>query len=160
MPERKLSKRQHVILTESPREQTAWDQDNNKPIYTEWQHFRLGYKHGKRSDQPVGWFQSSNFGGTLNVRWLWTESNGHFAPEFTLNGDNPQAITLAAKVGRALCELERSRKTSSRKTPEALVEALKATVVEYVEGAWATYKPLRVPGENAMLTLARAAREN
>jgi hypothetical protein len=45
--------------------------------------------------------------------------------------------------------------------PDQVIDLLKATVVEYVddraEGCYDDYRPLRVPGENPMLTIARYA---
>ena len=40
--------------------------------------------------------------------------------------------------------------------PSHLVERIGAVTVEYVDDSWHTYRPLRIPGESPLISLARA----
>jgi hypothetical protein len=155
MNEQKLSKRQYMTVVESEKcDPTRGDRD---PIYSVFQYFRLRFKHLKGSNRPAGYYHDSSgsYDATVNVRWLYTESNRYFAPEITFR-PTEKGIKTAHKVGQAIHTLG-----YREETPEGLVEALKASVVEYMDdnkdGCWDDYRPLRVWGENAMETLARAA---
>lgn len=151
----KLSKRQHMIVQQSGKvkpERPSFGSD--EPVHTLHQHFRFGRKHQKGSTRPVGYFHTGgNYEETVHVKWLWTEKLEFFAPEVTFR---PRGVKVAIKVAKALDAFG-----YRQGNPDSLSEALKATVVEYMNdnapGCWDDWRPLRVPGENAMMTIARAA---
>jgi hypothetical protein len=96
-------------------------------IYRLHQYFRLRLRHLKGSNRPAGYFHNC-YGG----------------------------VKTATKVGEALRSFG-----WHEASPDKLVELLSATVVEYIddqkEGCWDDYRPLYIPGEPAMVTIARAA---
>ena len=156
-PKINLSKRQHVILTEGRKEQTTFSHDSNEWIYTYHQHFMLAQKHGKGSEHPKGWYQAGYSSASITIRWLFTESRGgsYFAPELRFSAKDGNGVwKLTEKMGKAFQAMP---SYGSECSPERLIQEMKATVVEYVENGWRTYKPIRVFGEDPLMTLARAA---
>lgn len=153
MSERNLTKAVFMTVVESDKCEPT--QGVRSQIYTVWQYFTPRHKHRKGSNRPAGYFHTGigSFDAQVTVRWLWTEENGFFAPEITFR---PSGRRTANQVAKALAKVE--RKDGG---PENLSEALGATVVEYVNdnapGCYDDYRPIRVPGEPAMVTLARAA---
>jgi hypothetical protein len=125
-------------------------------IYRLHQYFRLRLRHLKGSNRPAGYFHNCyGSDAAVTVRWLWTEDNGFFAPEITFRPSS-LGVKTATKVGEALRSFG-----WHEASPDKLVELLSATVVEYIddqkEGCWDDYRPLYIPGEPAMVTIARAA---
>jgi hypothetical protein len=155
---RKLGKRQFVTVVMGERSeprQPHYREDG--PIYTQHQYFKLRHKHLKGSNRPAGWFHdTSSYDSRVEIRWLYTDELGYFGEEITFR-PTTNGIKLAAKVGKALQEVRWEKGDK----PQALNDKLNATVVEYVDdrkdGCWDDYRPLRVPGENPMMTIARYA---
>jgi len=150
----KLAKRLWVIVTESEKRQSSFSHDSNEWIYEYYQHFMLGRKHLKGSEHPQGWYATGYSSGAVNIRWLYTESNGFFAPELSFGGREMLSFKMIEKLHKAFNDLPRHGEGGG---PEQLTARLKAVVVEYVEDAWRTYRPLRIPGESPLISLARAA---
>lgn len=152
MTERKLTKAVFMTVVESDKCEPT--QGVRSQIYTVWQYFTPRHKHRKGSNRPAGYFHTGfgSLDATVTVRWLWTEDNGFFAPEITFR---PSGRRTANQVAKALVKVE--RKDGG---PDNLSEAMEATVVQYIDdnapGCYDDYRPIRVPGEPAMVTLARA----
>ena len=154
-PKVNLSKRQFVILSEGRKEQSSFSHDSNEWIYTYYQHFMLGRKHGKNSEHPQGYYEAGYGSGSVAIRWLYTESNDYFAPELTFQAKDGSGVwKLVEKLGKAFCQMP---SYGDGCNPDRLIAETKATVVEYVEDGWRTYKPIRVFGESPLMTLARAS---
>jgi hypothetical protein len=151
---RKLGKRKYMTVVQS--EKGVSCQGSEGPIYQLHQYFALRFKHLKGSNRPTGWYHNANWGhdSQVEVRWLWTERNGFFGSEISFR-PTEAGLKIAVKVGKAL------RGLNYKAGPEDLMEALGAALVEYIsdnkEGCWDDYRPLQVPGEAAMLTIARYA---
>lgn len=154
---RKLTKRTHLVVVQSDAPYYASPGYSGGPIYYFHQYFYLMWKHRKGSNRPEGYFHAPYGDIKVEVKWLWTEEHEYFAPEIMFR---PSKLSnkLVPKVGEALEGLSRQDKG-----PEGLIEALQATVVEYVDNngedgdCYDDYRPLRIPGENAMMTIARYA---
>jgi hypothetical protein len=156
MTERKIAKRLSLTVVSGRMFVTVGAGGGREAIYEENQHFRLMHKHLRGSNRPRGFFHKSwGSDEEVGVRWLWTEKNGYFAPEITFR-PSKNGVKTASVVCEALLEIPRDSET-----PEGLIEKLRATVVEYIddqkEGCWDDYRVVRVPGEPAMMTIARAA---
>jgi len=128
--------------------------DGGDPIYTERLCFRYRYPHLKGSKHPKG-FYHDGYGtdDTVEVRYLWTVTHNYFAPEITFRPGR-LGIKAVAKITKALEKLGRDPE------PEALCEELQAMIVESVpdeNGSYNDFRPVRIPGEPAMVTIARAA---
>ena len=153
MTDRKLSKRYQMTVIQGNKVPPARSYFGNDPICTMHQHFQLRRKHLKGSNRPAGWLHGSIHDGTVDVRWLWTEDLGFFAPEITFK---PRAFKTVTKVAKAFDSLG-----YRDGTPDNLCIALKALAVEFIDdnkdGCWDDYRLIRDYTENAMLTLARAA---
>ena len=149
-----LSKRYYLIVQEGRREKSCRSSEGDW-IYTQSQHFMLAQRHLKGSRQPEGYYSAGYGSCAVNIRWLYTERNQFFAPEVTFSAkDGKTAWKLVAKIGKAFDEMPGWGDSFG---PQRLQDELKATVVEYVEDGWRDYRPLRVFGEDPLLTLARAA---
>lgn len=127
-------------------------------IYTEMQFFQMMHRHNKGSNRPRGWFHRGYGHKDVEVRWLWTEKNGYFAPEISFRPERGESILpLVVRLTKAI----KAMVYTDREGPESLIEAVKAYVVEYVndqaEGCWDDYRLIRAPGDNEMMVLARAA---
>lgn len=150
---RKLTKRTHLTVIQSDDKSYA-SRGYRSDIYHFHQYFALRWKHKKGSNRPEGWFHSPYGDIKVEVRWLWTEEHEFFAPELSFR-PHALATKIAPKIANAIQE------GGYKFQPDQLIEALGATVVQYVddnkEGCWDDYRPLRVPGENPMLTIARYA---
>jgi hypothetical protein len=155
---RKLTKRTHITCVQS--DDKCFQQhgyNGSSPIFTYHQWFALRWKHKKGSNRPEGWFHSPYGDIKVEIRWLWTEEHEYFAPEISFR---PHRLSnkLVPKVAEALDNLGRHESS-----PDGLIEALGATVVQYADDngkngdCYDDYRPLRVPGEPAMVTLARYA---
>jgi len=154
MSNMKLGKRQHITVVDGEKGDPTRGTDGD--IYKKHQYFHYRVKHLEGSTRPKGWYHDhASYIMTVEVRWLWTESLGYLAPEVTFK-PYEDGLKLARKVGQALVTIR-----NNNETPDGLIEALKADVVEYVsdnkDGCWSDYRPIRVWEENAMMTLARAA---
>lgn len=154
MADRKLSKRLHLTVTWQDREGTRPTPayDGGSPIYSEYLHFKLRRMHLRGSNRPRGYYHDAYYHNAVNIRWLWTEDHGYFAPEITFN-PSPRSLKIAKMIIKALEKIERAK-------PEELCEALGAMIVERVEnepGMYEDYRPVRLVGEPAMATIARAA---
>jgi hypothetical protein len=152
----KLGKRPHLTVCWYGRDgQTPTPgYDGGSPIYTERLCFRYRFPHKKGSRYPVGYYHDG-YGNddTVEVRWLWTVEHEFFAPEVTFRPGR-LGLKAVAKIAKALEKLGRDSQ------PEALCEALQAMLVEQVEVAGHfrdDYRSVRLPGEPAMVTIARAA---
>ena len=162
MNKRKLSRRLHmtVVWNEGERSDPTPGLNGASPIYSENQHFRLRRKHLKGSNRPMGFYHDTfDYEATVTVRWLWTVEHEHFAPEVSFR---PCSLGLQAvqKIATAMAKIGKHKLT-----PENLCEELGAMIVESVpdeiddrgEGRYDDYRPFRLVGEPAMVTLARAA---
>lgn len=148
----KLTKRHYLTVVQSEKRESS--QGANGPIYTVYQYFVNRAKHKKGSTRPAGWLHGAEYEQRIEVRWLYTERHDFFAPEITFRPTRP-GIWLAGRIGKELFRLE-----YDNTNPETLLESLGAIVVEYVDDrkddCWNDYRVLRIPGEPAMVTLARA----
>lgn len=157
MGDRKLSKRLYLTVVWQDRHSSrpTPGYDGGSPIYTEYLHFRLRWMHRKGSNRPKGYYHDTFcHDGTVTVRWLWTEEHKHFAPEVTFS-PTEDSLRIVRKLTKVM---EKIGKRNLE--PETLCEALEAMIVESVEneaGAYDDYRPVRLVGEPAMVTLARAA---
>jgi hypothetical protein len=152
-PQIKLSKRRYIIVTEGKKEQSTQSRETGEWIYEFYQHFMLAKKHLKGSEHPRGWFDCGYDSGSVNIRWLYTDSNGFFAPELTFDARRMTSFKVVERLHKAFNDLPRYGEESG---PSHLVERLGAATVEYVESAWPAYRPLRIPGESPLISLARA----
>ena len=159
MTEMKINRKQHITVVQSGLcERTSSLRDPGDPIYSLYQHFTFRVMHRKGSNRPEGTFHTS-WGGSersIEVRWLRTESLGFFAPEMRFQPSDA-SMKLAKKVGKALMCIRHTQDEG----PDALVDYLKAYVVEYINdnkpGCFDDYKVLHAPGDSAMMTIARYA---
>ena len=164
MNDMKLGRRCYMTVVQGEKGNPTPGYEGRIPIYTLRQYFTMRVKHKKGSTRPVGWFHNHGFSSnlTVEVRWLWTEEHQYFAPEITFRPSETGA-KVAWKVSQALVSMRRTSEDETQ--PDALADLLGAVTVEYVddnkEGCWDDYRPLRVPGEPAMMTIARyASRES
>jgi hypothetical protein len=150
---RKLSKRRVLTVVSGQKGQSSRGTDGD--IYTERQYFRMMHKHLKGSTRPVGHFHKG-YGSDrqVEIRWLWTEKLGYFAPELSYQVSK-DSIAIAKTIGEALREM------NEKLGPEGLIERAQACVVEYIddnkEGCWDDYRCVRMPGDSEMMIIARAA---
>ena len=163
MTDRKISKRRYMTVVQSEKGDRHQGSEGGGPywdIYTIHQHFTLRFKHLRGSNRPAGYFHDgfNSRDGSVDVRWLYTESNGFFAPEITFR-PTEQGIKVGIKVAKALREF-----AYDRESPLKLILKLNATNVNYVDdtahGCWDDYMPVDLPTENegnAMEILAQAA---
>jgi hypothetical protein len=157
MANRKLGKRPHLtVCWYERRETSASSYSDGGPIYKERLCFRYRFIHKKGSNRPKGYYHDG-FGGyedTVEVTWAWTEKLGHYACEIHAR---PSRLGTKAAL-KILPVMEKIGRSAL--TPEKLCEALEVMIVESVEDegeAYYDYRPVRIVGEPAMLTLARAA---
>ena len=152
MTDRKLSKRLYLTLVQSEKRDPTPSYDDGSPIFSLYQHFRLRYMHVKGSNRPRGYYHDATADASVTIRWLWTEDHDFFAPDVSFS---PRPI--AHKVVRRL--IAAMDKIGGKLTPENLCEELQAMIVEEVpneSGCYDDYRPVRIPGEPFMLTIARA----
>ena len=156
MPKRKLTKRTHLVCLMGERYEGRYNEyGGTGKIHVQHQSFCLMWKHKKRSTRPEGWFHAPYGDIKVEVNWSWTERLGYYAPKIEFMS-NTYANKIVLKVAEALKEV------GHRGSPEDLVEKLGATIVEYAqdnnrghEELYDDYRPLKVPGECAMMTIAR-----
>ena len=150
--DRKLAKRPTLTVVCGQKGQTSRGTDGD--IFTERQYFRMMHAHRKGSNRPVG-FMHKGFGcEEVEVRWLWTEKLGYFAPELSYQVKR-DTLKIAETLHKVLLEM------NEKLGPEGLIEHAKATVVEYIddrkENCWDDYRVVRAPGDCEMMVIARAA---
>lgn len=149
---RKLAKRPTltVVSGQKGRSSSGYDGD----IYTERQYFRMMHAHRKGSNRPAGFMHKGYGCGEVEVRWLWTEKLGYFAPELSYQVSRP-TVSIAQTLHKVLLEM------NEKLGPDGLIEQTKAYVVEYVddnkEGCWDDYRVVRAPNDTEMMVIARAA---
>jgi len=160
---RKLSKRRYMTVVQGEKGSPTPGYNGGSSIYHMHQCFTLRLKHLKGSNRPAGHFHDgySSRDGSVEIRWLWTEEHGFFAPEMTVR-PTELGLKVVAKVGKALRSIPMHGYDDDKEDrPTQLIDLLEATVVQYMddnkEGCWDDYRPLRIPGEPAMVTLARYA---
>jgi len=156
MAERKTTKRRYMTVVQGEKGNPTPGY-NSGSIYSLHQYFTVRYRHRKGSNRPEGWFhQGYSSDTTVEVTWLWTEEHEFFAPKVEFR-PTELGMKTAMKVATAL----RSIRSAELEGPDLLADTLGAVVVEYVddnkEGCWDDYRPLRIPGEPAMVTIARHA---
>ena len=159
MGKRKLTKRLHLVVSQSESKYEAhWSRvEGVGQVYCFHQYFALMWKHRNGSTRPEGWFHSPYGDIRVDVTWSWEERLGWYAPKIELRPHRLSA-KIVAKVTEALQGHLRDD------GPDGLIERLGATVVTFAadnnrgdEELYDDYRPLRVPGEPAMVTLARYA---
>lgn len=128
-------------------------------IFTEHMVFMMMTKHRNGSIRPAGWFHKGYCAKDVDVTWLWTESHKYFAPKIEFRPESKSILKLVRLLGEVLTTME--HKDRDARGPEALIDALGAYVVEYVDdglaGGWDDYRVVRAPGDSAMMVIARAA---
>jgi hypothetical protein len=156
---KKLSKRLYLTVTQSGK--CGPTRGFRSDIYTVHQDFALRLMHRKGSSRPAGYYHDGfgSYDAKVEVTWQWTDDLGYYAPEISFR-PSARALKIVNKIAKALHEIRNKRDVN----PDDLTEMLKATVVEYCEDnnrgdpeLYDDYRPIRVPGECAMATLARAA---
>jgi hypothetical protein len=158
MTKRKTSKRRYMTVVQSGKGDPT--RGSEEDIFTIHQYFTLRVKHLRGSNRPAGYFHNgwSSREGSVDIRWLYTDSNGFFAPELTFR-PTETGIKVAIKVAKALQAF-----AYDKASPLGLILKLKATPVDYMQddkqGCWDDYKPVDLPTAdegNAMEILARVA---
>ena len=157
MSERKLTKRTHMTCSQSNEKyETRWSTvDGVGRIYNFHQSFALMWKHRKGSNRPEGWFHSPYGDINVEVTWCWVEKLGWYAPNVSFR-PHRLSTKIVATVSKALEGLRYDG------TPDMLIEALQATTVTFADDngkgdCYDDYRPLCIPGEPAMVTIARYA---
>jgi len=129
-------------------------------IFSLYQYFTFRVKHKRGSTRPEGTFHSEWSGSdyTVEVKWLYTDDLGYFAPEISFRPTR-QAAKVANLVAKALCGWRGSCPEDRKTEPERFSDSLGAIVVEYINdqtpGCWNDYRVIRVPGDSEMMLLAR-----
>lgn len=157
MSERKTSRTSYLTVVSSNKRVSCRCSDGSGDIYEEIQTFRKMHKHLQNSTRPRGWFHRGySSHQEVEVRWLWTDKNGYFAPEISYQ---PTKASIATAKWVAECIVENER--SDKDNPDGLIEKTEAFVVEYVnddkEGGYDDYVCRRAPGDTDMMVIARAA---
>lgn len=153
----KLTKRMHLTCSQSDdKYETRYSTcDGMGKVYAFHQSFALMWKHKKGSKRPEGFFHSPYGDIKVEVTWNWVERLGWYAPKIEFR-PHRLATKIVAKVANALSEIKNDRDVN----PDMLIDELAAIVVALAddkEGCYADYRALRVPGEPAMMTIARHA---
>ena len=135
------------------------EQQSNSPgIWHTEVSFFYGKKHLKssRDDQGeslVGLIDSHS--RSVRIRFQHDERNqGAYAGRVSFELDSREAFWLAAKLSKAVRAVQ---KDYDRPTRERLIEALKATTVEYVPDRYQCYRIVAQPGDTPLVVLARQA---
>ena len=158
MNKRKLGKRLHLTVVYGGKHESSPGSDGDM-IYEQSLIFTMRRMHAKGSDRPKGYYHDGlAYDSNVVIRWLWTKKLGHFAPEVRF-APRDTAIKCFGRIAPVL--KERGRHC----TPDQLVEDLQCMIVESVDdvlddqgyGSYDDFRPIKVIGEPAMLTLARAA---
>lgn len=153
---RKTSKRQYITTTIGDRYEQGNAYNSEFKLYEIHQSFTLRVKHLKGSNRPEGWYHYNPMDGGVEVRWLYTDKLGYFAPEISFKPSS-SSLKIVLKIGKAIQDIKHDHDVS----PDILADKLVASVVESVndnkEGTYEDYRPLRIQGEPAMMTIARHA---
>ena len=157
MTERKTTKRRYMTVVQGVKGDPTPGYNGSSSIYKLSQYFTMRFRHRKGSNRPEGWFHQGYSSDTsVEVMWLWTEEHEFFAPKIEF-----RPTKLGTKTAVLIAGALQSIRNAELEGPELLADTLKAAVVEYVddrkEGCWDDYRPLRIPGEPAMVTIARHA---
>ena len=157
MNKRKTSKRRYMTVVQGEKGDPTPGYGGGGSIYRLSQYFTLRFKHLKGSNRPQGWFHQGYASDTsVEVRWLWNEAHQFFAPEIQFRPSK-----LGTKTAVLIAGALQSIQSAELEGPDLLADTLGAVVVDYLEdnkeGCWNDYQPLRIPGEPAMVTIARHA---
>jgi hypothetical protein len=149
---RKLSKSMKLTVVSGQKGQSSRGQDGD--IFTERQYFRLMHQHRAGSNRPKGFFHKGFISEDVEIRWLWTEKLGYFAPELSYQVTRT-TFSMAKTIGTVLLDM------NEKLGPAGLIEKVQASVVEYIDdnkdGCWNDYRPIACPGDTEMMIIARAA---